>query len=190
MPGHTRASYAPAPSSATLKSGAAGLPRYVTPVGSVSSNASKAVSFNDSVSAGATGYYSTPVPSFHSVASDYPPTYHSGAPSHASGPPSYHSRTSSHHTGSVRSAHPGASQVHHTDRITDHHPQVRPRPILLAAMLLQLQIMARIIPRQAPPHHQPLWLPIQSCPALRLSRSPRRRTIGSSPITSKPSFHR
>lgn len=190
MPGHTRASYTPTPSSATLKSGTAAIPRYVTPVGSVSSNSSKAVSFNDSVSAGATGYYPTPAPSFHSVASDYPPTYHSGAPSHASGPPSYHSRTSTYHAGSVRSAHPGASQAHHTDPLTDHRPQVRPRPILRAAMLLQLQIMARIIPRQAPPHHQPLWLPIQSCPALHLSRSPRRRTIGSSPTTSKPSSHR
>ncbi|KAL1717310.1 hypothetical protein EV715DRAFT_292390 [Schizophyllum commune] len=112
MPGHTRASYTPTPSSATLKSGTAALPRYVTPVGSVSSSASKAVSFSDSVVAGATGYYPTPAPSFHSVASDYPPTYHSGAPSHASGPPSYHSRTSTHHAGSVRSAHPGPTSSH------------------------------------------------------------------------------
>ncbi|KAI5899941.1 uncharacterized protein SCHCODRAFT_02482328 [Schizophyllum commune H4-8] len=171
MPGHTRAFYTPTPSSATLKSGTAAPQRYVTPVGSVSSSASKAVSFSDSVSAGVTAYYPTPAPSFHSVASDYPPTYHSGALSHAS---SYHSRTSGHHAGPDHSAHSGSTSSHssrgHAASTADygsHHSSSSstPPPAFLAAhpVLSGAAPFSLASPpdyRQLPYHEQAFFPPV------------------------------
>ncbi|KAL1741884.1 hypothetical protein HDZ31DRAFT_84527 [Schizophyllum fasciatum] len=169
MPGHTRASCTPPTESAACRSGSAALPRYLTPAGSVSSSSSKAVSFSDSVSSvsgqpsrGRT--HATPAPSFHSIASDYPPTYRSGAPSdrsdvlsHVSSPPSYHSHDN-HSTHSVRSAHSGSHASHRSSPIVTsaYAGEVAINPALAGAAPFSLLMPPD---RRFSPYHEPAFHP-------------------------------
>ncbi|TRM61752.1 hypothetical protein BD626DRAFT_537905 [Schizophyllum amplum] len=110
--------YASSSSHANHRLGSAAVPRYVTPTGSVSTTSSKAVSFSSSVDSAPV--HRTPAPSFHSLASDYPPTYREGSSRRSDGSdygsdaPSYHTDVPSYRcAGSVQTTHSGYASTHH-----------------------------------------------------------------------------